>query len=103
MTTVAEAAWDRWDAKVRAEAFEQGVERGIEQGIEQGVEQGVEQGLQRERALLCRQVRLRFGAGFAEQAAQQLERIADANRLEEIGELILRCGTGDELLSRMGA
>ena len=99
MTTVAEAAWDRWDAKVRAEAFEQGVERGIEQGVEQGVEQG----LQRERALLCRQVRLRFGAGFAEQAAQQLERIADANRLEEIGELILRCGTGDELLSRMGA
>ena len=95
MTTVAEAAWDRWEAKVRAE--------GIEQGIEQGVEQGVEQGLQRERALLRRLVKLRFGAGVAEQAAQRLERIADAGRLEEVGELILRCETGGELLARMGA
>ena len=87
MTTVAEAAWDRWEAKVRAE----------------GIEQGVEQGIQRERALLRRQVRLRFGAGVAEQAAQRLERIADANRPEEVGELILRCETGGEILARMGA
>ena len=95
MTTVAEAAWDRWEAKVLA--------KGIEQGIEQGVEQGVEQGLQRERALLRRQVALRFGAGVAEQAAQRLQRITDANRLEEVGELILLCETGDEFLARMGA
>ena len=87
MTTVAEAAWDRWEAKVRAE----------------GIEQGVEQGLQRERSLLRRLVKLRFGAGVAEQAAQRLERIADAGRLEEVGELILRCETGGELLARMGA
>ena len=83
MTTVAEAAWDRWEAKVRAE--------------------GIEQGLQRERALLRRLVKLRFGAGVAEQAAQRLERIADAGRLEEVGELILRCETGGELLTRMDA
>ena len=87
MTIVAEAAWDRWEAKVRAE----------------GIEQGVEQGNQRERALLRRQARLRFGAGVAEQAAQRLERIADANRPEEVGELILRCETGGEILARMGA
>ena len=87
MTTVAEAAWDRWEAKVRTE----------------GIEQGVEQGIQRERALLRRQVRLWFGAGVAEQAAQRLERIADANRPEEVGELILRCETGGEILARMGA
>ena len=91
MTTVAEAAWDKWEAKVRAE------------GMEQGIEQGMEQGLQRERALLCRQVKLRFGAGVAEQAALRLERITDASRLEEVGELILRCGTGGELLSHMDA
>ena len=95
MTTVAEAAWDRWDARVRAEAFEQGIERGVEQGVEQG--------LQRQRALLRRLVKLRFGTGVAEQAAQRLERIADANRLEEVGELILRCETGGELLTRMDA
>ena len=87
MTTVAEAAWDRWEAEVLAK----------------GIEQGVEQGLQHERALLCRQVTLRFGAGAAEQATQRLQRITDANRLEEVGELILRCKTGSEFLARMGA
>ena len=29
MTTAAEAAWDRWKTKVRAEGIEQGVERGV--------------------------------------------------------------------------
>ena len=74
----------------------------LQEGIEKGLEQGLEQGLQRERALLRRLVRLRFGAGAAEQAAQR-QRIADANRLEEVGELILRCETGGELLARMEA
>ena len=75
----------------------------LQEGIEKGLERGLEQGLQRERALLRRLVGLRFGAGAAEQAAQRLERIADANRLEEVGELILRCETGGELLARMDA
>ena len=74
----------------------------LREGMEKGLERGLEQGLQRERALLRRLVRLRFGASAAEQAAQRLERIADANRLEEVGELIVRCETGSELLARMG-
>ena len=86
-----------------AEWPKQWLQEGMEKGMEQGLERGLEQGLQRERALLRRQVRLRFGAGAAEQAAQRLERIADANRLEEVGELIVRCETEGELLSRMGA
>ena len=85
------------------QGIERGLERGLEQGLEQGLERGLEQGIQRERALLRRQVALRFGAGAAEQAAQRLERIADASRLEEVGELIVRCETGGEFLARMGA
>ena len=83
--------------------LQEGMEKGLERGLEQGLERGLEQGLQRERALLRRQVRLRFGAGAAEQATQRLERIADASRLEEVGELIVRCETGGEFLTRMGA
>ena len=84
-------------------SLEERVAEWPKQWLQEGIEQGLEQGLQRERALLRRLVTLRFGASAAKQAAQRLERITDANRLEEIGELILRCETGGELLARMGA
>ena len=92
-----------WPKQWLQEGMEKGLVQDLEQGLEQGLERGLEQGIQRERALLHRQVALRFGAGAAEQAAQRLERIADASRLEEVGELIVRCETGGEFLARMGA
>ena len=105
MATVAEAAWDRWDAKVRAEAFEQGVERGVEQGIEQGIERGIEQGVERgvrrgSARLVCRQAALRFGAATAERLAGLLEGLTKQEDLDKAGDWILQCGSGDELLSR---
>ena len=84
-------------------SLEERVAEWPKQWLQEGMEQGLEQGLQRERALLRRQMRLRFGAGAAEQVAQRLERIEDASRLEEVGELIVRCETGGEFLARMGA
>ncbi len=54
-----------------------------------------------ERKLLLRQARLRFGEGLARSLAARLEGIADADRLEEIGEWLLVCDSGDALLSRL--
>ena len=101
----APAGLDLEDMRMTLEelSLEERVAEWPKQWLQEGMERGLEQGLQRERALLRRLVRLRFGAGVAKQAAQRLERIADANRLEEIGELILRCETGSELLARMDA
>ena len=89
MTTVAEAAWDRWEAKVRAE--------GLEQGLEQGVERGVRRGGSR---LVIRQAALRFGAAAAERLAGLLENLTEQEDLDKVGDWILQCGSGDELLSR---
>ena len=97
MTTVAEAAWDRWEAKVRAEGLEQGLERGIEQGIEQGVERGIRRGGSR---LVIRQAALKFGAAAAERLAGLLEDLTEQEDLDKVGDWILQCGSGDELLSR---
>ena len=63
--------------------------------------QGREAGLAEERALLRRQAARRFGAGTAEALAGLLEGVDDADRLAEIGEMIVDCGTGDELLDRV--
>ena len=98
MATVAEAAWDRWDAKVRAEAFAQGVEQGIEKGIERGIERGTRRGGAR---LISRQAALKFGAGTAERLAGLLEDLTEQEDLDKVGGWILECGSADELLSRV--
>lgn len=94
MATVAEAAWDRWDAKVRAEAFNQGIEQGIECGVRQGVAQGRAEGGAH---LLSHQAALRFGAVTAE----RLDGLTAQDDLDRVGAWVLQCGSGSELLSRV--
>ena len=81
-------AWDRWDAKVRAEAFE----RGIEQGVRRG---GVR--------LISRQAGLKFGAGTGERLAGLLQDMTAQEDLDRVGDWILECGNGGELLSRVSS
>ena len=96
MATVAEAAWDRWDAKVRAEAFE----RGIEQGVERGVERGVRRGGVR---LISRLAALKFGSETGDRLAGLLQDLAAQEDLDRVGDWILECGSGGELLSRVSS
>ena len=90
MATVAEAAWDRWDAKVRAEAFERGIEQGVERGVRRG---GVR--------LISRLAALKFGSETRERLAGLLRDLAAQEDLDRVGDWILECGSGDELLSRV--
>ena len=62
---------------------------------------GREQGLEHERALLQRMAAARFGAGVAERLAEVLARIADPDRLVEVGDWLVRCETGDDFLARV--
>jgi hypothetical protein len=71
-----------------------GIRKGIQQGIQQGVQQGVQQGLQRERLLLLRQTRKRFGAEAAEQSTPLLDRIDNAQVLEDLAETLLDSSNG---------
>ena len=94
MATVAEAAWDRWDAKVRAEGFERGVERGVQQGIVQGRAEGGAH-------LIGRLAALKFGAGTAARLTGLLEGLTEQEDLDRVGGWILECGDSDDLLSRV--
>ena len=84
--------------------LEQGVARGLEQGLEQGVarglEQGLERGLEQERAMLARQAGRKFGAETGARLAELLAGVADAERLARIGDLVIDCADGAELLAR---
>ena len=96
---------DEWEQEWFRQGREEGVRRGHEEGVRRGREEGVrrgrEEGLAEERALLRRLAARRFGAGTAEALAGLLEGVDDTDRLAEIGEMIVDCGTGDELLGRI--
>lgn len=72
----------------------------FQEGREEGREEGLEQGLQHERSLLCRMATSRFGPDTAARLSETLARIADPDRLADVGDWLVRCDTGDEFLSR---
>ena len=81
--------------------FREGREQGVREGREQGVRKGIEQGLEHERALLRRLAASRFGEETAERLSGVLAGIADPEGLAEVGEWLVRCGTGSEFLARV--
>ena len=60
----------------------------------------LEQGLERERVLLSRLAVRRFGAETGARLAALLAGVADPDRLAGIGDLVVDCADGAELLAR---
>ena len=80
----------------------EGITLGREEGIGLGRQEGLRAGLAHERQLLQRQAAARFGAATADHLAQALAVEGDPERLTVVGEAIVRCATGDELLREIG-
>ena len=76
-------------------------EEGFQQGWQEGFQQGWQEILAAERALLLRLVRKRFGEACAQALAPLLEAQSDPEALEEIGEWIITCDTGEAFLARV--
>ncbi len=84
-----------------AETVREWTEQWVEQGLEQGRAQGLEQGRVEERALLCRQAARKFDAAAGQQLAAALAEVADPDRLAQVGDWIIECGTAAELFARL--
>ena len=109
MATLLEARareWERqWYREGRAEGIEEGRAEGVEQGIERGRVEGIERGMERGRAeerarLYHRLAARKFGAETAQRLSELLGRIPDDGPAAEVGEWIIECETGAELLDR---
>ena len=100
MATALQMRWARYDADIRAEERELGLAEGRELGLVQGRELGLAQGREFERIRLRRQAALKFGAGTADQLAERLADLTTED-LERVGDWIIECGSGDELLLRV--
>ena len=69
-------------------------------GVEQGMERGMERGRAEERALLCRQAARKFDAGTATRLSGLLDRLTAPGQLGEVGDWLIECDTGADLLAR---
>ena len=76
------------------------VKEWTEEWLREGREQGIERGRAEERALLCRQTARKFDAETAERLSGLLDRLTDPEHLAEVGDSIIECGVGSELLAR---
>ena len=85
MPTLMDARAMEWEARV--------MERGREQGIVQGRAEG-------RRDLLCRQAERRFGPETAARLAEHMAEAGGVEELLQVGDWILDCTTGRELLDR---
>ena len=94
MTAMLDATLARWEESKVAEGRRRGLAEGVERGLAEGVAQG-------RVALLRRLAALRFGADVAGQVSALLADVTDVARLDEAGEWLLECDTGEALLGRL--
>ena len=95
-------AADRWmerNRKREARVSARAMERGMERGLTQGHERGRAEGLEFERRLLRRQAARRFGTDTGERLSALLAGVSERERLAAVGDAIIDCGTGAELLA----
>ena len=74
---------------------------GVEELKERAHREGLGQGHAEGRAtMVCRLARLKFGVGTAERLSRLMEEVSDPERIARIGDRIIECETGEELLAR---
>lgn len=69
--------------------------------VAKGEERGLEQGLERQRQLLVHLAGRKFGPDVADPVSGRLAGISDPDRLQDVGDWIIDCRTGSELLARL--
>ncbi len=100
LNAMASTLGERIDEYVEEKAAERH-KQGIAQGLERGREEALERELRHERAMLSRLAARKFGGETAARLEALLERIDDPERFVRIGEDVIDCATGAELLARV--
>ena len=77
---------------------EQHLAEGVLRGRAEGRTEGRAEGTAHERAMLARLAARRFGSGFGRRLGAALRDVSDPVELDRIGDLIVDCATGEELL-----
>ena len=79
-------------------AFRRNTERAIERYRQEGFELGFARGFEHERSLLARLASRRFGDAAGRRLGAWLAGVSDLAVFDKVGDLIVDCATGEELL-----
>ena len=99
---------DHWLAEGEERGIKRGEARGMKRGMERGEARGMKRGMERgeararadERRRLCRQAGRKFGDQAAERLSALIRGVTDPERLAEVGDWIIDCGTEAEFLAK---
>ena len=72
-----------------------------EEARAKGIEQGIERGRAEERALSCRWAAWKFDPGTGARLSALLDRLTAPGQLGEVGDWVIECDTGADLLARV--
>ena len=72
----------------------------VEQWKQEWRAEGLAEGLQNERSAFLRQAQLRFGTETITALTPLLECVTDPEQLTQVGEWIILCASGEDLLDR---
>ena len=73
----------------------------LAEGMARGMERGVAQARADERARLCRLAGRKFGKRASEHLSALIDGETDADRLAEVGDWLIDCGTESEFLAQL--
>ena len=76
-------------------------EEWLQKGLEKGIKEERRASLQRERKLVHRLVKRRFGPDTAEQLLPLLDRLSEPGSIVNIADAVVECGTAEEFLKRV--
>ena len=76
-------------------------EEWLQKGLEKGIKEERRASLQRERKLVHRLVKRRFGPDTAEQLIPLLDRLSEPGSIVNIADAVVECGTAEEFLKRV--
>ena len=93
----------QWREEDREQGRKQGRNEGRNEGRKEGIAQGIAHGIEQERSLVCRMAARKFAADTAPRLSVLLAGETDSERLAQVGEWIIECETGDDLLARVHA
>ena len=99
--TLLDASLQAAKAKLEARGFEQGYREGFRRGLEEVRQERLEKGLKGVREQLQSQAEQRFGAATANRLAACLAEVGEYDRLLAIGDWLVDCASGSELLDRV--
>ena len=87
-----------WMRQGLEQGIAQGLEQGIAQGLERGIEQGLEQGIEREKVLIIRLLKRKFGDEGINVDLEARIMALKIDVIERLGEEILDFSTVEDLV-----